>query len=77
LRRYLLGSRIILIDHGSPIHPPGVFAIVACMAILRTTDRNRLILLKNSLSVQTRFLSFMVMQPKFRGNHDVQLTEKD
>jgi hypothetical protein len=39
------------------------------------TGSARPILLKDSLSVQRRFLSFMEMQPKIRGKHDVRLIE--
>ena len=42
-----------------------------------TTGSTRPILLKNSLSVQTRFFSFKERQPKIRGKHDVRVTEKD
>ncbi len=35
------------------------------------------ILLKNSLSVQKRFSSFMEIQPKIWGKHNARLNEKD
>jgi hypothetical protein len=36
---------------------------------------DRPILMKNSVSVQRRFFSFLKKQPKIRGKHDVRLAE--
>jgi len=57
----------------------GAFGVVTTPWATPTSasGSTRPILLKNSLSVQTRFVSFIEGQPKIRGKHDVWLTEKD